>query len=66
MMTSRLSGRGPRVRLLLEVDPSIPVETRRAIARRDADARKRLVDLGVNECEAAELLDERTDDMRCA
>ncbi len=66
MMTSRLSGRGPRVRLLLEVDPSIPVETRRAIARRDPDARKGLVDLGLNECEAAELLDERTDDMRCA
>jgi hypothetical protein len=66
MMTSRESRRGPRVRLLLEVDPSIPAETRRAIARRDADARKRLVDLGLNECEAAELLDERTDDMCCA
>jgi len=51
---------------LLEVDPWIPAETRRAIARRDADARRRLVDLGVNECEAAELLGERTDDMRCA
>jgi hypothetical protein len=48
------------------VDPSIPPETRRAIARHDADARDRLVDLGLDECEAAELLDERTDDMRCA
>jgi len=66
MMTSAGNGRGPQVRLLLEVDPSIPVETRRAIARRDADARRRLVDLGVNECEAAELLGERTDDMCCA
>jgi hypothetical protein len=66
MMTSRVSRRGPRVRLLLEADPSIPAETRRAIARRDADARKRLVDLGLNDCEAAELLDERIDDMSCA
>jgi len=66
MMTSAGTGRGPQVRLLLEVDPWIPAETRRAIARRDADARRRLVDLGVNECEAAELLGERTDDMRCA
>lgn len=65
MMTHRVTGRGPSVRRLLEVDPSIPVETRRAIARGDADARARLVDLGVNECEAAELLDERTDDLRC-
>jgi hypothetical protein len=66
MMAQSVTGHGPRVRLLLEVDPSIPAETRRAIARRDADARSRLVDLGLNECEAAELLDERTDDMRCA
>ena len=66
MMADRVTGRGPRVRLLLEVDPSIPVDTRRAIVRRDSDARARLVDLGLNECEAAELLDERTDEMRCA
>jgi hypothetical protein len=49
----------PRMRLLLESDPSIPLETRRAISRGDDDARMRLVDLGLNECEAAELLDER-------
>lgn len=49
----------PRMRLLLESDPSIPQETRRAISRGDDDARMRLVDLGLNECEAAELLDER-------
>ena len=50
----------PRMRLLLESDPSIPQETRRAISRGDEDARTRLVDLGLNECEAAELLDEPT------
>jgi len=66
MMSHRVTGTGPRVRLLLEVDPLIPAETRRAIARRDADAHDRLVDLGLNECEAAELLDERTDDHCCA
>ena len=49
----------PRMRLLLESDPSIPHDTRRAISRGDDDARSRLVDLGLNECEAAELLDEQ-------
>jgi hypothetical protein len=48
----------PRMRLLLESDPSIPPDTRRAISRGDHDAHPRLVDLGLNECEAAELLDE--------
>jgi len=47
------------MRLLLESDPSIPQETRRAISRGDEDARMRLIDLGLNECEAAELLDEQ-------
>ena len=65
MMANGVTRRGPRVRLLLEVDPSIPADTRRAIVRGDSDARARLVALGLNECEAAELLDERTDDMRC-
>jgi hypothetical protein len=46
------------MRLLLESDPSIPSDTRRAITRGDDDAQVRLVDLGLNECEAAELLDE--------
>jgi hypothetical protein len=46
------------MRLLLESDPSIPPDTRRAISRGDDDAHFRLVDLGLNECEAAELLDE--------
>ena len=66
MMSRRVTREGPRVRLLLEVDPLIPAETRRAIARRAPDARSRLVELGLNECEAAELLDERTDELCCA
>jgi hypothetical protein len=48
----------PRMRTLLEFDPSIPAETRDAISREDADARHGLMELGLNECEAAELLDE--------
>lgn len=49
----------PRMRLLLESDPAISHDTRRAIARGDDDAHSRLVDLGLNECEAAELLDQQ-------
>jgi hypothetical protein len=49
----------PNMRALLEADPSIPVEIRTAISRGDGDARWRLMRLGLNECEAAELLDER-------
>jgi hypothetical protein len=49
----------PRMRLLLESDPSLPSETRQAITRGDDDAQDRLVDLGLNECEAAELLDQQ-------
>lgn len=48
----------PRMRLLLESDPSLPPDVRQAITRGDRDAHGRLVDLGLNECEAAELLDE--------
>ena len=51
----------PTMRRLLEVDPSIPAETREAISRREAGARIGLVRLGLNECEAAELLDELPD-----
>jgi hypothetical protein len=51
----------PRMRTLLEFDPSIPIETRDAIAREDTDARSALMSLGLDECEAAELLDERVD-----
>ena len=58
-MNTPRGGSRPRMRLLLESDPSIPPETRRAISRGDDDAHERLVDLGLNECEAAELLDEK-------
>jgi hypothetical protein len=49
----------PRMKLLLESDPSIPSETRKAITRGDDEAQDLLVDLGLNECEAAELLDQQ-------
>jgi hypothetical protein len=52
----------PNMRALLVADPSIPVEIRTAISRRDGDARCRLMRLGLNECEAAELLDELPDE----
>ena len=58
-MTQTRGDAMPRMRLLLESDPSIPQETRSAISRGDDDAQMRLVALGLNECEAAELLDER-------
>jgi hypothetical protein len=60
MMTSR-EDRMPRMRALIEVDPSIPEETRAAISRYEDGARAQLVQLGLNECEAAELLDEIPD-----
>jgi hypothetical protein len=52
----------PNMRALLEADPSIPAEIRTAISRGDGDARWRLMHLGLNECEAAELLDEQLED----
>ena len=45
----------PSLRELLVVDPFLPPETRAAIARGE-DARDQLVELGLNRCEAAELL----------
>ena len=45
----------PSMRELLIASPFLPLDTREAIARGD-DARDRLVELGVNHCEAAELL----------
>jgi hypothetical protein len=49
------------MRSLLAADPMLPPETRRALARKTDDARLHLLELGVNECVAAELLDERPD-----
>ena len=48
----------PRMKWLLESDPSLPPDVRRAISRGDREAHSHLLDLGLNECEAAELLDE--------
>jgi hypothetical protein len=44
------------MRELLVADPFLPIETRDAIARNDPGAREQLVELGINACEAAELL----------
>ena len=59
LMTHRTRGDPmPRMRLLLESDPSIP-QTPGAPSRGVTTTRVAgLVDLGLNECEAAELLDE--------
>ena len=46
------------MRFLLAADPTLPEETRAAIANRDPGSAGKLVQLGLNECEAAELLDE--------
>ena len=54
--------RTPQMRPLLEADPSIPPALREAIARGDVEARRGLVRLGLNECEASELLDEPPDE----
>lgn len=49
------------MRSLLAADPMLPLETRQALARKAEDARFLLLELGVNECVATELLDERPD-----
>jgi hypothetical protein len=49
------------MRSLLASHPLLSSETRNAVQRRDEDAHLRLVELGVNECVAAELLDELPD-----
>jgi hypothetical protein len=46
------------MRALLAADPLLPEETRAGIAQGDAGSVARLVELGLDECEAAELLDE--------
>ena len=48
----------PSMRMLLAADPALPREAREAIGQASDAARDHLVALGVNECEAAELLDE--------
>jgi hypothetical protein len=53
------------MRALLEKDPFLPRETRLAIAEGHESSRDQLVELGLDECEAAELLDERTETCGC-
>jgi len=45
------------MRTLLASDPFLPIEARVAIAEGADDAHERLVRLGANICDAAELLD---------
>lgn len=49
------------MRSLLSSSPFLSLETRRAVVARSREARQALVFLGVNECEARELLDEKSD-----
>ncbi|MGC4087101.1 MAG: hypothetical protein QM756_04195 [Polyangiaceae bacterium] len=49
------------MRALLSVSPFLPIETQQAVRVRSGEARRALVYLGVNECEARELLDEKVD-----
>jgi hypothetical protein len=46
------------MRTLLATDAQIPEAVRAGIASGDPDSARHLMTLGVNECEAAELLDE--------
>jgi hypothetical protein len=46
------------MRALVAAHPSVPAETRALIAVRDPGSTARLMALGLDECEAAELLDE--------
>lgn len=48
----------PSMRVLLATSPNLPEPTRDLISRGGEPAREELLRLGVNECEAAELLDE--------
>lgn len=49
------------MRALLSANPFLTLETRHAVVSRSVDARNALVFLGVSECEARELLDEKGD-----
>jgi hypothetical protein len=53
------------MRVLLQKDPFLPREIRLAIAERRQSSRDQLVELGLDECEAAELLDERSESCGC-
>ncbi|MBV9946820.1 MAG: hypothetical protein JOZ69_08235 [Myxococcales bacterium] len=53
------------MRTLLSSDPFLPPEARDAVAELRDDAREQLVRLGVNDCEAFELLDGFAGDPLC-
>jgi hypothetical protein len=46
------------MRALLVADTALPQDLRAGIARRDPESASQLIVLGLNPCEAAELLDE--------
>src|SRR5260370_38862797 len=50
------------MRTLLAFDPFLPHDVREAVIGAHDDARDQLVRLGVNDCEAGELLDDLRDD----
>jgi hypothetical protein len=53
------------MRNLLTADPFLAPETRERIAQGDPRSQAHLVELGLDECEAAELLDEPCSDCGC-
>jgi hypothetical protein len=54
------------MRALLAADPFLAPETRERIAGGDPDSQAHLVKLGLDACEAAELLDEPYPDCDCS
>jgi hypothetical protein len=53
------------MRTLLQAEGSLPAEIRERIAGGNAEAHEALVGLGLNDCEAAELLDEPCESWPC-
>ena len=49
------------MRTLLSANPFLSLETQQSVVNRSRSAREALVVLGVSECEARELLDEKAD-----
>jgi hypothetical protein len=53
------------MRTLLQAEGSLPADVRERLASGHDEAREALVGLGLNDCEAAELLDEPCDEWPC-
>jgi len=53
------------MRTLLQAEGSLPAEVRERLAGGHDEAREALVGLGLNDCEAAELLDEPCEARPC-